>query len=165
MKFANPDIKVVHVETGDIHTITQTPTIREWFGVWSTDGSRIAIVTSYQDSNWDVVVVNIDGSSLHPLNLSGFLGILQVQWSPNDENLALYAARNLDDYFALHIIQDRELTHLPIVPGWSGFAWSPDGRQLAYTALLRSTVEVYDIFTGDWGYDLCYEKGNSANIV
>lgn len=67
----NWDIYVMTEEQLDpgvpvVHRLTDDPG-RNWFPVWSPDGRKIAFQSKRDDNNWEVYVINADGSGLSNL--------------------------------------------------------------------------------------------------
>ncbi|HEX7049668.1 MAG TPA: Ig-like domain-containing protein [Longimicrobiales bacterium] len=57
-----PDIYVVDVDSGDIVGLTDTPTVADAFPSWSPDGTKITFSSFREGNNWDIYVMNADGS-------------------------------------------------------------------------------------------------------
>lgn len=57
----NRDISVMNVDGSEVTQLTNNPA-RDMWPVWSPDGQRIAF-RSNRDENWNIYVVNADGSS------------------------------------------------------------------------------------------------------
>ena len=66
----------------------------DWQPAWSPDGQRV-VFSSYRDENWEIYVVNSDGSSLVRLTEHPESDFSPV-WSP-DGRQVLFASRRLGD--------------------------------------------------------------------
>ena len=97
--------------------------------VWSPDGRKV-VFSSRRDGNWEIYVVNADGSGQRNLTrnpaLDGF-----PAWSPDGRKIAF--VRHHENGERVHVMNadgsgQRMLArkgHLP--------AWSPDGRKIAFS--------------------------------
>ena len=86
---------------------------------WSPDGSKIAFCT-HRDGNWEVYVMNADGSGQRRLTHSP-RSDRPVAWSPEGEKLAIFSQQN----GAIIINADGSNVHRP---RFGIAAWLPDGR-------------------------------------
>ena len=114
----------------------------DWQPSWSPDGSRVAF-SSYRDDNWELYLVNADGTNLvrltdHPEN------DFSPTWSPDGRQLLFASRRYTDaDLFVLDV-DTGETTQLT-TSEWNEFdpAWSPDGRWIAYVIQHGDQGDVY----------------------
>ncbi len=74
---------------GDVKTITNVET--DAAPVLSPDGSRVAFMSRREGENWDVYVVNVDGSNLQRLTKDNAQDGLPT-WSPDGNAIAFVAA-------------------------------------------------------------------------
>jgi Tol biopolymer transport system component len=108
---------------------------------WSPDGSRIAFARvadggltyrSPEGSNYDIYVVNADGTSLANLTDNPAADLL-ADWSPDGNRIAFESNRSGD--FEIYVMsadgsnQDR-VTNDPAEDG--NASWSPDGTRIAF---------------------------------
>jgi Tol biopolymer transport system component len=117
--------------------------------VWAPDGRRIAFVRCRGGQRCDIYVMNADGSGLRRLtrNRESSYPI----WSPNGRKIAFWRIR-------VRFRPDRKPHYVQTPEVWlmnadgsgqrrlaRGFptAWSPDGRQIAFTGLPDSKPGVY----------------------
>jgi WD40-like Beta Propeller Repeat len=103
--------------------------------VWSPDGKGVAFVrSSYAGAA--IMFVDPDGSKLHVLRrLEG--DVVQLHWSPDGRSLTLlhYFPERFEhgDLVTLSFPGGRVVRRVPRVGApYTGVAWSPDGRRLAY---------------------------------
>ena len=99
---------------------------------WSPDGRRIAFVSSRDNSQGDVFVMNADGSD--PVNLTDHVrGDSFPSWSPDGSRIAFASGRDGDlDVYAMDADGSNltQLTDSSEPRGWP--AWSPDGSRIAF---------------------------------
>jgi TolB protein len=115
---------------------------------WSPDGSMLAF-TSFQEGNdFDVFVVNSDGTGLRSL-VANPLGEYSPQWSPDGTRIAFerWPLRDSDpgtpDIYTVGLDGGGEV---PLVTstGWdTGPVWSPDGGRVAFTSDQGRDEEIY----------------------
>jgi Tol biopolymer transport system component len=119
-------------------------------GVWSPDRRKIAFVSFSQTGppppNYDVYVVNADGSGLRRLTRNPAYDSNPL-WSPGGRRIAFRSTR--DGNPELYVMDSdgsgqRRLTSSP--GSESRFAWSPDGRRIAF--LSRGEVVVVNADEG-----------------
>src|SRR5216117_1854859 len=89
---------------------------------WSPDGTRIAF-TSARDGNWEIYVMNADGSNATRLTDNG---AQMPAWSPDGTRIAFTSAR--DGNWEIYVMNadgsdPRNLTNNPAADG--GAAWRP----------------------------------------
>ena len=120
---------------------------------WSPDGRRIAF-RSRRDGSSDIFIMHADGS--HPVNIvndpsDSILDEFAPVWSPDGETLALVTDRfqppigNCKSGWGLHHLAlmpvtggAKNIRHFDAQPGeQESFAWSPDGRYLAFSSACR----------------------------
>ena len=88
----NRDIWVLNLGTGNVDTRTLQPIrltdhpAHDWTESWSPDGERI-VFTSNRAGNWQIFVVNADGTGVRQITEGGE-GILSPVWSPDGKTLA-----------------------------------------------------------------------------
>jgi Tol biopolymer transport system component len=108
---------------------------------WSPDGGRIAF-TAFQRSatgmvrNWEIWVVNADGTRAHPLRKTPQLWEFDVDWSPAGDRIAFTDLRRGSIWGRLRVMStDGKILH-SIDPGSAHNTampdWAPDGRTLAF---------------------------------
>jgi TolB protein len=137
------DLSVALSEGGDagLTNLTQHKA-PDWQPAWSPDGNRVAF-SSHRDDNWEIYVVDADGSNLqrltdHPEN------DFSPSWSPDGRQLVFASRRYADaDLFSIEV-ETGELTQL--TKGERNEfdpAWSPDGKWIAYVTQLGDQGDVY----------------------
>lgn len=111
------------------------------------DGSQVVYVRQVMDIMIDrprsnIWIVDEDGSRHRPL-LSGVDAYSSPRWSPSGDRIAYIASaegRGAELYVRwMDTGQTALLSNLPESP--SSIAWSPDGRHIAFSALVRADPE------------------------
>jgi len=110
--------------------------------VWSPDGSRIAF-DSNRDGDWDIHVVDADGSGLVNLTQSpGWDG--QPAWSPDGNKIMFVSDR--EGIPALYVMNADGSNQAPVTDEpfeGSSPVWSPDGSRIAFHAGQDSATDIY----------------------
>lgn len=111
---------------------------------WSPDGQHIVFSASTGRSAQDLWTINRDGSGLSLL-ADGVSELTEPAWSPDGEAIAFVSSSNdpdaadsvewNEDIYVMDAAggPSERITSLPGNDHWPP-AWSPDGRQLAFTA-------------------------------
>ena len=108
---------------------------------WSSDGRRVAF-TAFRRSvsgapgNWEIWVVDADGTNAHPLRKTPRLWEFDVDWSPVGDRIAFTDLRGGGMWGPLRVTTTSGTLLRRIDPG-SAYEtampdWAPDGRRLAY---------------------------------
>ena len=123
--------------------LTSNPT-NDFAPAWSPDGRRIAF-TSRRSGNYDLYVINADGSGVRRLTTDpGFDGF--PSWSPDGTRIAFESSRTGGNYDIWIINADppaspRRVTSDPAVDGLP--TWSPDARRIAFDSKRDGDWEIY----------------------
>ncbi len=107
----------------------------------SPDGRKIVYVREFSDVMSDkrcsnLWTINFDGSDHRPLT-TGTYGDSSPRWSPDGSRLAFLSDRDGKPQIYVRWMdtgQTARITSLEQAP--SGIAWSPDGKQISFTALV-----------------------------
>ena len=114
---------------------------------WSPDGTKVAF-GSRRDGNWEVYVMNADGSGVatrltnHPAEDNA------PSWSPDGARIAFGSNRDGNyELYVMNVDGSGVATRLTNHPAWDGPAlmWSPDGTKIAFNSQRDGNVEVYVI--------------------
>lgn len=122
---------------------------------WSPDGRRIAFMSlqddqgSPRDSNYDIFVVNIDGTGLRQLTTwRGEDG--WPAWSPDGKKIVFTTTRDehgegLQRLVSLYVMNADGSDEHRLVDGWGADpVWSPDGRYVLFMRLFPRSSGDYD---------------------
>lgn len=130
---------------------------------WSPDGRRISF-TSRRDGNWDVYVMNADGS--RPARLTDDpASDLYSTWSPDGKKIAFGSKRG--GKFDIYVMgaDGSNPTRLTGGAGDSTFpSWSPDGKRIAYMSNAGGKWQIYLVNAGGSGRRrVTVSSGNDYN--
>jgi Tol biopolymer transport system component len=105
--------------------------------VWSPSGTAVAFERRHATSGADLMVVNTDGSNLHPLTLSPVPGVWNCHPSWAGDNTVFFTS-NRDGNFDLYSVSvkgtaTRQLTKTSAPVQNLGPAVSPDGRTVVFS--------------------------------
>lgn len=114
----------------------------DWQPAWSPDGTRIAF-SSYLDDNWEIYVIDADGTDLarlteHPEN------DISPTWSPDGTKLLFVSRRFGDADLFAHDMDTGALTQLTTgeLDEYDP-AWSPDGNWIAFVTQIGNQSDLF----------------------
>jgi WD40 repeat protein len=144
------DIYVVNPDGSEVTRLTYTNDNKEYWPVWSPDGSRIAYFT-YSPEHDGLNVMNADGSN--PVMVADMVNnITPPSWSPDGQWLVfssiLDPSTNTLMQPQLYIVRadGSQLTRLTNNRGMDQFpVWSPDGQWIAFQSDKSTLPTVYVI--------------------
>lgn len=112
---------------------------------WSPDGQRLAFASD-RDGEWNIYVMNADGSGLVRLTSGGYND--EPAWSPDGKTIAF--TRLQDGSAGIFAVNAEGGTDLRVVvnrPGYDAMpAWLPGGLQLTFTSDWRAYDFLYDLY-------------------
>ena len=111
---------------------------------WSPDGHRIAF-ESDRDGDWDIYVMNADGSNVVQLTNKPSYDISPA-WSPDGRRIAFTSHSHHDGSVKIYVMNadGSGVIQLTNNPGYDRSpAWSPDGRRIAFTSTQYGYYDVY----------------------
>jgi Tol biopolymer transport system component len=112
--FFEPD--GIYIQDLRHHQLTKLTTFNAAVPVWSPDGKQIAFVTSQRDGNYEIYVINADGTNLRRLTYNPYFDGLP-SWSPDSRQIAFVSAGDrLQSSFDIYVMDAdgtnvNQLTH------------------------------------------------------
>jgi Tol biopolymer transport system component len=131
---------VINADGTNERRLTQNQA-QEYGAAWSLDDRQIAF-GSKADGDWQIEVMNADGTNPHPLAIRA--NGSAPTWSPDGQWLSITSERdgNADIYVLAADGRDqRNVTNDPSID--SNSTWSPDGRQLAFWSDRTGTPNIF----------------------
>ena len=142
-KDGNPDIYLVHPQTGDvIKRLTNSWGI-DASATWSPDGKQLAFVSDRHGSP-QLWVMNVDGSQARRITFQGDYN-QTPEWNPRGDKIVFTARdeRNVFDLFTVGVA-DGVVTRLTQDQGNNEEpSWSPDGRHLVFVSTRSGEPKLY----------------------
>ena len=136
------DLRLLDAQTGEIirrltyeGDVTRVPSNPEL----SPDGSKVAF-SSYRDGNWEIYVVNTDGSGQPTRLTNSSAGESTPAYSPDGSEIAFGRDGGL------WIMDADGSNQQMLIESGGGPAWSPNGQEIAF---VRQTAETFDIYRMD----------------
>jgi Tol biopolymer transport system component len=152
MRWTGDRFKIAAIDADGTHRrFLTTDSYNAHNPAWSPDGRRLAFQGNFHGDvgDWDLYVMNADGSALTNLTVSDAPSEASPKWSPNGQWIA-FESRNARRYNPdIHAIRangtrHRNLTRSPRSPD-SGASWSPDGKSLVFTSVRDGKRDIYPV--------------------
>jgi dipeptidyl aminopeptidase/acylaminoacyl peptidase len=137
--FANDtEIYVINSDGSGLARLTNSADLGKYYPAWSPDGSKIAFLSLTGPNNYELKLMNADGSNqttlttVNPIYPSRGID-LGLSWSPDGGKIAFNSNW---DIFTINIDGSNlvNLTNNPVEEGEP--AWSPDGSKIAFTKMI-----------------------------
>ncbi len=116
---------------------------------WSPDGSKIVFTSDREDEDYELYVMNADGSDVNRLTNSSKTD-WNPSWSPDGTKIAFTSARDAvepDPYRTEIYVMNADgsgVTRLTNNEAWEyNPVWSPDGTKIAFATTLDGNKEIY----------------------
>lgn len=129
-------VYVRNLESGKTTQLTHNKSTIDEFPDWSPDGKSIAFASAplkgNEDGQYDIYVVNADGSNLTRLTENGGFS---PSWSPDGQKIAFSRREGDEDHFTyyIYIMNPDGTNQTKFIEGLQP-DWSPDGEKIAFSA-------------------------------
>ena len=140
---ANVDLWIANADGSGAHAIDE---VVAWddYPTWSPDGQKIAFTSNRVGGQFDIVVIDADGSD--DVNIGNPAYDDYPAWSPDGQAIAFMSDRDdaSGEIYVAHLEAPNTPQRLTNSPGadW-GPAWSPDGTQIAFTSDRAGDLDIY----------------------
>ena len=102
---------------------------------WSPDGTKVAF-SSNRDGNWEIYVMNADGSGVRRLTINRSADDASPAWSPDGSKIAFHS--NRDDNYEIYVMNadGSGQTNLTKESGAEDASpsWAPDGTRIVFSS-------------------------------
>ena len=130
--------------------LTRTRRARERFPELAPDGRSLVYATDAADGSSDLYLMTLDDGRRpvgSELLLDGPGNLSETSWSPDGSELLVRSDIEGEGRLLLYEFATGELR--PFLRNAYNPAWSPDGRQVAFTGIRRSEPASVDVFVAD----------------
>ena len=143
------DLHVMNAEGSEQQRLTRNPPLAGGASwrldqlAWSPDGQKIAFQMRPKGENWDIYVMNADGSGLRNLSRNRSHDV-DADWSPDGRSIVFRTSRH--GKWELYVMNadgsgQERLTRT--AANESRPSWSPDGQKIAFTREAGHNFELY----------------------
>ena len=141
-----PQIFIVRPDGIGARQLTSSPGQNQ-YPAWSSDGRRIAF-TSSRTGNYELWVMDADGSRQRPLTHPPMEGGSVPSWSPDDRHIVFSAMSGSPPRPEIWTVdadgrKPRQLTVTHTPSGSNAPSWSPDGSRIAFASDRSGVPQVY----------------------
>jgi len=151
------DIYMMYSDGSYLKNLTEESGHRDLQPSWSPDGRKMAFVSS-RDQNYEIYVMNWDGSNQHRLTDNEGPDV-RPMWSPDGKQILYISGPDYVDYDIWVMKTDGTDQRRLTMDGTSVYAvWSPDGTRIVYESggdvyVMSSNGSNQRQLTTDPGYD------------
>lgn len=138
-------IYTINLITNEIKRLTNV-SADNYHPTWSPDGSKISFMSN-RDGNWDIYVMNSDGSGKDINITNNKFSNRFPDWSPDGNWIVFHSDR--DGNIELYKMKPDgssiiRLTYNPAIDGSA--SWSPDGNWIAFSSDRTGNEEIYLLY-------------------
>jgi TolB protein len=109
---------------------------------WSPDGRQIAFQTD-RDGNWEIYLMNVDGSGPVNLTRNGSADRLP-NWSPDGRMIAFTSDRDGNDEIYVMNRDGGDVKRLTTDTAQDSYpSWSPDGKEIAFQSTRSGNMDIF----------------------
>lgn len=147
------DLWITDVADPDPHRLVRSPRIDEDCPSWSPDGSTIAYARDARLQNWDIALMDADGSNRRRLTKDHRRSQGSPDWSPDGSRILFTDDGPGDSPSIMTIRPNGRGLRLILDAGRRGAWWpvfSPNGRRIAFTRFSDRRASVW-VVNGDGG--------------
>jgi len=167
----NMELYVMDADGSNSTRLTNTGVdITNWYSTWSPDSNQLAFI-SCRDAEIDLFIINIkEGGKGVRLTQNNGRNI-QPKWSPDGKKIAFVSDRDVNNEIYLIDLmveplgsKQTRLTHTNNEIAKYGYpTWSPDGKQIIFTAFIASGAVKFD---GNWSiYKMNADGSNQMPLL
>lgn len=166
------EIFLIDTATGKLQNLTSTPDIKEWWPVWSPDGSQIAFIV-YNPPCCEITIMDADGNN--QTMITSEQGICEeLIWSLDGKNVC-YTWYSEDEQgpegicrdICLVDVQDRSKVNLTNSPKFddSDLSWSPGDTRIVFSSRRQIVnIQIY-VMNVDGSKVRKLTAGDSSNYL
>lgn len=156
------DIYVMDAATGAVTDITRNSA--DDFGpAWSPDGKRIAFVSTRDDANGDIYVMNADGAGVTRLTYNVGHADYTPAWSSDGKRIAYSRESPVTSRIEI-VVMNADGTGQTVLTDQDDYdpAWSPNGKQIVFTSERTGLPDIWVMNADGTGQlDLTQNPGSS----
>ena len=142
------DVHVLAIDEGNVTSITRLTddAAFDWEPSWSPDGRKISFTSisgPREDGNWDIYVMNADGSDITDLTQDSAKDD-NPSWSPDGSRIAFTSERDGNEEIYVMNADGTGASRLTnnSASDW-GPNWSPDGQRIAFLSTRSGNDDIY----------------------
>ena len=116
---------------------------------WSSSGDRLAVATNLQEqAEWDIYIMNSDGSGLTHTIQGPSSGDFAPSWSPDGSKIVFQSTTDAVKGFDIYIydVDSGDISNLTDSEGIDELpSWHPDGSKVIFQTTTSSGTNIYQI--------------------
>jgi Tol biopolymer transport system component len=143
-RVGNPQIYAFDADGANLQRLTQT-TSNDNFPLWAPDGQHISFISDRNAGNWDIWLMNLDGSD--PRQLTNVPGAYEHSpaWQPSGQSIAFSTNRDNGDWEVYLMNPDGTNQHNITKSTGDDYSpnWSPDGSRIVFVSERTGYAELW----------------------